>query len=217
MLGASISKNGILLTLFALITATVLASTFLMTREQISESERRAQQRALFEIIPEQRHDNDLLEDVIPVPLDAWAQLGLRDAHHIHLARQGGEVIGAIIPSVAPDGYSGDIRMIVGVNKDLSIAGVRVLNHRETPGLGDKVDLSRSDWILDFDGTSLTEPAPSRWEVRKDGGDFDQFTGATITPRAVVRQVRRTLAFATTHQALLFPDTQISETEETEQ
>jgi len=205
MFGWSIGKNSLLLGAFALVTAAVLAGTFLLTRDQIATAERAAAQRALFEVVPRDRHDNDLLEDTLPAPEAAREQLGLRSPDEIHLARQGDEVVAVIVPAIARDGYSGDIRMIVGINRDGTVAGVRVVAHRETPGLGDKVDLKRDEWILDFDGRSLEDPEPGRWEVKRDGGDFDQFTGATITPRAVVRQVRRTLEFAEDYRALLFP------------
>lgn len=195
MLGTSISKNSLLLATFALLAAGGLALTNEGTKERIQQAERAAQQKALFEIVPRSRHDNDLLLDTMPIPQDYWATLGLKSGGNIHIARQQGEVVAMIIPAVAPDGYSGDIRMIVGVNRDGSIAGVRILTHNETPGLGDKVDLKKSDWILSFDGKSLLTPAATAWAVRKDGGEFDQFTGATITPRAVVNQVRRVLEF----------------------
>lgn len=195
MLGTSISKNSLLLATFALFAAGGLALTNEGTKERIQQAERAAQQKALFEIVPRSRHDNDLLLDTMPIPQDYWATLGLKSGGNIHIARQQGEVVAMIIPAVAPDGYSGDIRMIVGVNRDGSIAGVRILTHNETPGLGDKVDLKKSDWILSFDGKSLLTPAATAWAVRKDGGEFDQFTGATITPRAVVNQVRRVLEF----------------------
>src|SRR5690625_7737958 len=103
------------------------------------------------------------------------------------------EITGVIIPSVAPDGYSGAISMLVGVTRDGTLAGVRVLAHRETPGLGDKLELSRDDWCLSFDGRALGQPPAERWAAREDGGDFDQFTGATIPRRAVVRKVLRAL------------------------
>jgi electron transport complex protein RnfG len=112
--------------------------------------------------------------------------------------------VAAIIPVTAPDGYSGDIELIVGVNADGSIAGVRVLSHKETPGLGDKVDLRKSDWILGFNGRSLNNPELAGWAVRKDKGVFDQFTGATITPRAVVAATLRALQFADAHSKTLF-------------
>lgn len=195
MLGTSISKNSMLLAAFALLAAGGLALTNEGTKERIQQAERAAQQKALFEIVPRSLHDNDLLSDTIPIPEDYWPTLGLKDGGNIHVARMQGQVVAMIIPAVAPDGYSGDIRMIVGVNRDGSIAGVRVLTHNETPGLGDKLDLKKDDWILSFNGKSLLAPAAAAWAVRKDGGEFDQFTGATITPRAVVHQVRRVLEF----------------------
>ena len=203
MLGASISKNSLLLAVFALIAAGGLALTNEGTKERIQKAERAAQQKALFEIVPRSRHDNDLLLDTVPVPENAWHLLGLKKGGDIHIARQNGQVVAMIIPAVAPDGYSGDIRMIVGINRDGSVAGVRVLAHNETPGLGDKVDLKKSDWILSFNGKSLAAPAPADWAVKKDGGDFDQFTGATITPRAVVNQVRRVLEFVEAEDEIL--------------
>lgn len=204
MLGASISKNSLLLGVFALIAAGGLALTNEGTKERIQKAERAAQQKALFEIIPRAEHDNDLLADTIPVPEADWTLLGLKKGGEIHLARRADELVAVIIPAVAPDGYSGEIRMIVGVKRDGSIAGVRVLTHNETPGLGDKVDLKKSDWILDFKDKSLEAPSLERWAVKKDGGDFDQFTGATITPRAMVNQVRRVLEFAKTNRLQLF-------------
>jgi electron transport complex protein RnfG len=103
--------------------------------------------------------------------------------------------VAAIIPAITPDGYSGNIAMIIGINFDDTIAGVRVTEHRETPGLGDKVDLKKSDWILDFNGKSLVNPEASAWDVKKNGGAYDQFTGATITPRAVINQIVATLEY----------------------
>lgn len=204
---SAIQKNSFTLAVFALITTALLGGTYLSTREKIEHSEREAAQKALFEIIPVERHNNDLLIDTLPVPKSYWPTLGLKAGGDIHIARQGGKLIAIIIPAVAADGYSGDIKFIVGINVgesvgdnmdksiDGSIAGVRVLSHAETPGLGDKVDLKKHDWILGFNGKSLHNPSPSRWNVKKDKGDFDQFTGATITPRAVVKQVFRTLNY----------------------
>lgn len=191
----SMSFNSKVLGLFALITAFLLASTHLGTKDKIAESQRRAAQKALLEIIPEERHDNDLLTDTLLIPRHYWATLGLKTGGELHLARKHGELLAVIVPAVAPDGYSGSIRMIVGINIDEHIAGVRVLNHSETPGLGDKVDLKKSPWILGFDGKSLKAPQADKWKVKKDKGEFDQFTGATITPRAVVAQVFRALNY----------------------
>ena len=195
MLGKSISTNSLLLGAFALVTAAILAGTELGTADRIAAAEREAAQKALLQIVPLERHDNDLLLDTVPVEPRFWQLLGLKNGGNIHIAREQGKPVAAIIPAVAPDGYSGDIKLIIGVNKDGSVAGVRVLAHNETPGLGDKVDLKKSDWLLNFDGKSLTSPAEASWAVKKDGGDFDQFTGATITPRAVVKQVKKALEF----------------------
>ena len=100
-----------------------------------------------------------------------------------------------MLETVAPDGYNGSIRLLVAINLDSTLAGVRVVQHRETPGLGDAIDAQRSDWILGFDGKSLTTPPRKDWKVKRDGGDFDQFTGATITPRAVVKAVKKALLY----------------------
>ena len=192
---ASIRFNSLLLAGFALITALILATTDSLTKDRIADSERKAAQRALLEIIPIDRHDNDLLMDVQPIPEKFWPALGLQKGGDIHIARNSGQPVAAIIPTVTPDGYSGNISMIIGVNFDGTIAGVRVVEHKETPGLGDKVDLKKSDWILSFNGASLVNPQASGWDVKKNGGEFDQFTGATITPRAVIYQVAQVLEY----------------------
>lgn len=201
MLGQSISKNSFILGTFALITAGILAITFLSTKDKIIAEERRAAQKALTEIVPLSRHNNDMLNDVWPIPPTHLSALGLHEANTIHIAKQNDQAVAVIIPSIAPDGYSGDIKLIVGINVDGSVAGVRVLAHKETPGLGDKVDLNKDDWILSFKGTALGKPSVENWKVKKDGGHFDQFTGATITPRAVVRRVKATLEYFRQHKA----------------
>ncbi|MDB9970417.1 electron transport complex subunit RsxG [Porticoccaceae bacterium] len=195
MIIKSMGFNSIVLALFALVTSLILATTNELTYERIEQSEREAAQRALLEIIPLERHDNDMLMDVQPVPEQFWATLGLKKGGNIHIARDQGQPVAAIIPAVTPDGYSGAISMIIGVNFNGSVAGVRVVDHRETPGLGDKVDLKKSDWILSFNGKSLVNPQASGWTVKKEGGDYDQFTGATITPRAVIKQILKTLQY----------------------
>ena len=195
MIIKSMGFNSIVLALFALVTSLILATTNELTYERIEQSEREAAQRALLEIIPLERHDNDMLMDVQPVPEQFWATLGLKKGGNIYIARDQGQPVAAIIPAVTPDGYSGAISMIIGVNFNGSVAGVRVVDHRETPGLGDKVDLKKSDWILSFNGKSLVNPQASGWTVKKEGGDYDQFTGATISPRAVIKQILKTLQY----------------------
>ena len=203
MLGQSITRNSILLALFAVCTTGLIAGTYLLTKNDIAQQKRLAEEKALLEIIPRDQHDNSMLDDTISVgPADTG--LGLYEEKHIYLARNNEDVVAAIIPVVAPDGYTGDIELIVGVNRDGTIAGVRALVQRETPGLGDKVDLKKSDWILGFNGRSLDNPGLSGWAVKKDKGVFDQFTGATITPRAVVAATLRALQFAQQHRKQLF-------------
>ncbi|TNE77383.1 MAG: electron transport complex subunit RsxG [Gammaproteobacteria bacterium] len=193
-LGKSISFNSVVLGIFALITASLLAGTYLGTKDRIAAAQREVAKRALLEIVPLDRHTNDLLLDTVPVPANFWHTLGI-EGEEVNIARQGDEPVAVIVPAVAPDGYNGDIHLIVGINIDGTLAGVRVVSHHETPGLGDKVDLKKSDWVLGFNGKSLNNPQPDMWKVKKDKGAFDQFTGATITPRAVVKQVYKTLKY----------------------
>ena len=201
MLGRSISRNSLLLALFAVVTTLLIAGTYLQTRDRIALAQRQAEERALLEIIPDSRHDNSMLDDTLPI---GAGTLGLRQDKQIYLARQSGQTVAVIIPATASDGYSGDIDLIIGVNRDGSVAGVRVLSHKETPGLGDQVDLKKSDWILGFDGRSLKDPEPAGWAVQKDKGVFDQFTGATITPRAVVGTTLKVLQYAKAQHKTLF-------------
>jgi electron transport complex protein RnfG len=201
MLGKSIGKNAAILTIFALVTAGTLAAIFMLTKTRIAEQERQAAAKALLEIVPKNTHDNNMLEDTWPIPAELLSELNLSQSAFIHIAKQADKPVAIILPIVAPDGYSGDIKLLVGIMVESeSIAGVRVLSHKETPGLGDKIDLKKSDWILSFDGRSLQQPPHENWAVRKDGGDFDQFTGATITPRAVINQVRSALEFYLRHK-----------------
>lgn len=203
MLGQSITRNSMLLAVFAVCTTILISGTYLLTKDRIAQEKRQAEERALLEIVPRDRHDNSMLDDVIAVGPSA-AGLKLADEKRIYLAKQGSEVVTAIIPATAPDGYTSEIDLVVGVNSDGSIAGVRVLSHRETPGLGDKIDLKKSNWVLGFDGRSLTNPDPTGWAVKKDKGVFDQFTGATITPRAVVAATLRVLQYADANRQRLF-------------
>jgi electron transport complex protein RnfG len=205
VLRQSIVRNCLLLALLALCTTALVAGIWQLTSESIARQARLAQEKALLEIIPRSRHDNTMLDDTVAVDPQDTA-LGLREVNVIHIARQHGKVVAVIIPVIAPDGYSGDIALRVGVNRDGSIAAVRVLAHEETPGLGDSIELEHSDWILGFNGRSLGNPAIEKWAVSRDNGVFDQFTGATITPRAVVGATARALQFAQQNRERLFGD-----------
>jgi electron transport complex protein RnfG len=202
----SMSRNSVLLALFAVLTTNIIAGTYLGTRERIAEEQRKAEEKALLEIVPEDRHNNAMLDDTVTLGPEATG-LGLRGEKRAFIARQGGEAVAVILPAIARDGYSGDIDLIIGINRDGTVAGVRALAHRETPGLGDKVDLKKSDWVLGFEGRSLGDPLPEQWAVKKDHGVFDQFTGATITPRAVTAAVKRGLEYFAAHrESLLGPE-----------
>ena len=201
----SIGLSGTVLALFAAITSVAIGWTFLGTKDQIELEVRRAEARQLLEIFPVGTHDNEIVDDTFDVQAET-PLLGLREVRQGYRVRQGDSVVGVILPATARDGYSGDIRALVGIRKDGSIAGVRVVSHRETPGLGDKVDLRKSNWILGFNHRSLENPGMDGWNVAKDGGVFDQFTGATVTPRAVTLATRRALEYATLHSAALFEE-----------
>ena len=192
----------IILLLFAISGTALVVYTFDNTRERISANERATLLRKLHQLIPQQQHDNVLLDDtltIINTPL-----LGTLEPVTVYRARKAGQPVALVITPVAPDGYSGIIKLLVGINIDGTLNGVRVVAHRETPGLGDAIDEKRSDWIHLFDNRSLQDPPLERWAVRKDGGDFDQLTGATITPRAVVKAVRQTLLYYRDNQDALF-------------
>ena len=200
---ASIGLSGTVLALFAAVTSVAIGWTYLGTKVQIDFEVRRVEARQLLEIFPANTHNNEVVDDTFAVEADT-ALLGIREARQGYRVRQGGTVIGVILPATARDGYSGDIRALVGIRRDGTVAGVRVVSHRETPGLGDKVDLRKSDWVLGFNHHSLIDPMLAGWNVQKEGGIFDQFTGATVTPRAVILATRRALEYATLNSAQLF-------------
>ena len=201
----SIRRNAVGLGLFAIVTAGAIAAAQVGTHDMIDHNMRMAEARALNEIVPADQYNNDLLSDVITIDSQYNQQLlgPLPEGSQIHIARNDGIPRTLILPVVAPDGYTMEIGMLVGVNVDGTIAGVRVVSHRETPGLGDRIELKKSKWILAFDGKSLGNPGEDQWGVRKDGGVFDQFTGATITPRAVTGAVKHALMFFETHKQKL--------------
>lgn len=197
-----IALAGGILALFALIGTGLVALTHEATDERIAENRRAATLETLHELVPEARYDNDPVRDAITV--NAPEALGSSDPLTVYRARRNGEPVAAVMTAVAPDGYGGPIRLLVAINHDGTLAGVRVVNHSETPGLGDAIEIERSDWIEDFAGRSLGNPPAEDWRVEKDGGVFDQFTGATITPRAVVAAVRRALIYFEEHRRELF-------------
>lgn len=203
----SITKNAIGLALFALVTAGVIAMVKLNTAAQIQDNIAQAQAKALYEIVPEASVDNDLLNDVLPLNLpDIEKQLNIHllgpidSQANIHFARSNDKLHSLIFPVAAPDGYTTTIKLLVGIKLDGTVAGVRIVDHKETPGLGDKIELKKSNWVLSFNGKSLLNPDSEKWKVKKNGGEFDSFTGATITPRAVINAVKQALVFYQDYQ-----------------
>ena len=184
------------LALAGLIAAALLAGTWALTRDRIAAAERRAQMQALEIVLPPTAYDNDPVADAVQVRAAAW--LG-REQARVHRARLRGEPSALVLETTAPDGYAGPIHLLVAIATDGRVLGVRVTGHQETPGLGDDIEAGRSDWITRFAGRALGDPPPEAWAVRRDGGRFDQFAGATVTPRAVVRAVKRSLEFVARH------------------
>lgn len=200
--------GAVLLGCFATVGTSLVAVTYMGTAERIARNERDAMLEKLNTLVPKARYDNDIFHDVIHVT--APEQLGTKEPVAVYRARKTNEPVAAIIGSEAPEGYGGSIKLLVAINVDGSLAGVRVVSHKETPGLGDKIEVERDDWITHFDGHSLSNPEPAQWKVKKDGGIFDQFTGATITPRAVVDGVYRTLTYFDAHQNELFEQSSVT-------
>ena len=201
----AISRSALFLGIFAALAAALIAWTWNTTKADIERSVRAAEARQLLEIFPASTHNNSLIDDRFTLQPDT-PLLELRRERSGYTVRRNDDVVGVILPATARDGYTGDIELLVGVTADGTVAGARVVSHKETPGLGDGIDIRKSPWILNFEGRSLISPAQPDWGVKKDGGAFDQFTGATVTPRAVVAAIRRTLEYQTLHRAQLFEE-----------
>ncbi|WP_135381337.1 electron transport complex subunit RsxG [Vibrio tasmaniensis] len=197
----AIKKNGLVLAIFACASTGLVAVTHYLTKDQIKQQEQAQLLSVLNQVIPHDLHDNELFSSCTLVQAE---ELGTEQAMPAYIAKLNGEPSAIAIEAIAPDGYNGAIKVIVGMKIDGTILGTRVLSHQETPGLGDKIDLRVSDWILSFARKQVTDSNLDRWKVRKDGGDFDQFTGATITPRAVVKSVKQAVQYVNqNNQALL--------------
>ena len=194
--------SGAFLWLFAVGGTTLVAFTEYSTSSAIAENERQLLLRNLYALLPEDQLDNDIASDILSLP--ASSLLGTDAATLAYRARRAGEPVAAVFNSIAPNGYNGRIHLLVGVYVDGSLAGVRVVKHAETPGLGDAVEIRKSPWIKSFDDKSLSNPGKRGWRVKRDGGEFDQFTGATITPRAVVEAVHNTLLYYQHNADIIF-------------
>jgi electron transport complex protein RnfG len=186
---------------FALIASVLLGVTNCSTEGTIQRRLDEDLKKSLEEVVPAALYDNDMLQDTLTIP-SAEYNIGANETT-VYIAKKSGNVSAVCFKFTAPDGYSGAINMIMGIDRDGNILGVRVLSHKETPGLGDKIEVAKSDWILKFVGRSLDNLAPAKWAVKKDGGEFDQFAGATITPRKSVQAIYRGLQLFKAHQEQL--------------
>ncbi len=190
---------------FATMAAALLVGGNIATQDAIAERQREDLLASLSQVIPSDRYDNDL----VAKPLEIKDDQGKSTI--IYRGTKGSQV-SALAWEIVGQGYAGDIRLLIGMDESGKISGVRVLAHAETPGLGDKIELAKSDWILGFNGLSLGKPPAEKWAVKKDGGQFDAFSGATITPRGVVKAIKSGLNFYAEHKTqLLDPPTLITE------
>ncbi len=205
----AMKKSGLSLAVFALISVVLVATTNHFTLDKIKSNNAMMLLEALNEIIPADVYDNDLAASKVTLQP---SKTGFTKPLSIYFAEKNKALINAVFEVTTIKGYSGNITILVGINtNDYSISSVRVVQHKETPGLGDKMEIEKSNWVVDFNGRSLNNPEPSRWHVKKDGGDFDQFTGATITPRAIVNLIKSTLLYAQDNLTMIYAKTKQSQ------
>jgi electron transport complex protein RnfG len=197
-----ILHSSILLGIIALLGTALLAGVNGLTHERIVAQEKRRVLQQLNEIVPTASFNNDLLGDMIEIEDEAFFRHPA--PVKVYRARMDGQPVAVMMLVTAPDGYNGDIRILAGIDASGTVLGVRILSHRETPGLGDPIEIEKSDWILGFTKKSLHDPQNNGWAVKRDGGQFDQFTGATISPRAVVKAIHNTLFYFEANQQQLF-------------
>lgn len=179
----------------------LLAYTFAITKDNIARNEAQAKRELIEQVLPKQLYDNDVVHDV--VPLAPTPQLGTSHSSNAYRARLAGQPAVLVLEAIAPDGYSGKIELLIAIQSNGELAGVRVIAHKETPGLGDYIDIAKSAWIKQFDHASLGLN-DTAWNVKKDGGRFDYMSGATITPRAVVKAVHSALRYYEQHGSAIF-------------
>lgn len=200
-------RTAIILFIFVVVFTGFLSGAYLWTRPTIDAAAAEEKMKLVDEVLPRGAYDNDLLKDVIRVP--PTAALGTEEAFTAYRARRGGQTTAVVLEIVAPDGYAGRIRLLLAIGADGSVFGVRATQHKETPGLGDyiepKKDKNRAHpWITQFDGLRPAEIDEREWKVRKDGGRFDSVAGATVTPRAVIKAVRKAALYVAENREMFF-------------
>jgi electron transport complex protein RnfG len=191
-----IGYQAVLLGGFSTLATALLVAGNIATKDAIELRHKEDLLDSLAQVVPQARYDNDLLAHPLLITDQSGKSLT------VYRGTLGSEV-NALAYEISGQGYAGEIRLIMGLDADGKILGVRVLAHAETPGLGDKIEAAKDDWILDFNGLSLGDPPEGEWAVKKDGGRFDQFSGATITPRGVVKAIKQGLAFFQSHRTEL--------------
>lgn len=187
---------------FALIGTALLALTYNLTHDTIAQSEENEKLKLIKQIVPATAYDNDIIKDTAQLPADTL--LGNDNETVVYRGRLKDRPSIAVIQAIAPDGYSGRINLLISIRHDGRIGGVRVISHKETPGLGDYIEIAKNNWITGFNDTSLESRKDSDWKVKKDGGTFDYMAGATVTPRAMVKAVHKALQYYALHRDELF-------------
>ncbi|WP_448549229.1 electron transport complex subunit RsxG [Thalassotalea fusca] len=201
----AIQKNAMLLAIYAIVATTIVGIISLLTQPRIERQEQAQLLNTLASIIEPSSHNNDLYQDCHLLNDQSFSS----KLQTYYIAKKDDNPVAIAITTSAPDGYNGNIDLIVAMTLDGTVSGVRTLKHQETPGLGDKIELRKDDWILSFADNHVESEKDMRWGVRKDGGVFDQFTGATITPRAVVNTVKRTVLYVNEHKDSLLANEQL--------
>ena len=198
----AMKKAGLSLALFAFISVLLVAITNNLTKQKILDNQAKMLLLALNEVVPSSRYDNDLIKSKYIL---SSQDTGFVSDTPVYLATKEGKPATVIFEVTTFKGYSGAITLLIGINaNDQQISGVRIVKHNETPGLGDKMETRKSDWVHAFSHKSLGNPDINGWQVKKDGGQFDQFTGATITPRAIVNAVKSTLLYVQKNKNKVF-------------
>ena len=186
------ARTAAILFVFVIIFTGLLSAAYQWTKPALEASAAEEKMKLIDEVLPRSEYDNQLLQDAQPLP--PTPELGLSESSSLYLARRGSVPVAAIFEAVAPDGYAGKVRLIMAMRADGQVAGVRVTQHKETPSLGDYVEIKKDKnktrpWITQFVGMSLATVPDKEWKVKKDGGRLDFYAGATVTPRAVSKAV----------------------------
>ncbi len=200
--GLSLRNAGLMLAI-ALVCALLMLGVYAISANGIAQQRAAAEAALWLELLPRSAYDNNLLASPVALLPAEAAALGVAPGSPLYIACRQGAPVALLLPVTSHEGYAGPIELLVGIYVDGRIAGVRVRAHQETPGMGDKIDIQHSPWILSFNGRSLQLPSIDRWRVKADGGAFDQFAGATITPRAVVKSVKIAQEFIAAQQTTL--------------